>query len=108
MHTGWFRRKRLSDRALIIRHMDLAIVREGGPDKMTQDELRWVTYFMIVYVAHYMWLQNKTIKLVEPLLYEFHGRGQKMRINKNSDNRKNQICKKKNYIQISVDNVFRL
>ncbi|XP_073974983.1 LETM1 domain-containing protein 1 [Rhodnius prolixus] len=40
MHPGWRRRKRLLDRAKLIHLMDLAIVKEGGVEKLTNDEIR--------------------------------------------------------------------
>lgn len=43
MHMGWRRRKRLEERAKMIHHMDLAIVREGGVEAMSQDEIRTVS-----------------------------------------------------------------
>lgn len=42
MHPGWRRRKRLLDRAKLIHLMDLAIVKEGGVEKLTNDEIRAV------------------------------------------------------------------
>ncbi|KAJ9581973.1 hypothetical protein L9F63_003663 [Diploptera punctata] len=40
MHTGWRRRKRLAERASVLQEIDFAIEREGGLDKLTQEELR--------------------------------------------------------------------
>ncbi|KAK7863709.1 hypothetical protein R5R35_003095 [Gryllus longicercus] len=40
MHVGFRRRKRLADRAQMIHCMDQAIIREGGPESMTYEELR--------------------------------------------------------------------
>uniref|UniRef100_A0A0A9XR60 LETM1 domain-containing protein 1 n=2 Tax=Lygus hesperus TaxID=30085 RepID=A0A0A9XR60_LYGHE len=40
MHTGWRRRKRLLERAKMIYYMDLAIMREGGVEAMSQEDVR--------------------------------------------------------------------
>ncbi|XP_034254225.1 LETM1 domain-containing protein 1 isoform X2 [Thrips palmi] len=40
MHSMWRRRKRLADHASLIHEIDLAILREGGVEVMTQDEMR--------------------------------------------------------------------
>lgn len=42
MHSMWRRRRRLADHASIIHEIDLSILREGGVDTMTQDEMRSV------------------------------------------------------------------
>jgi hypothetical protein len=42
MHTGLRRRHRLAERAAILREMDMAIIREGGVSKLSQEELRLV------------------------------------------------------------------
>lgn len=44
MHSMWRRRRRLADHARIIHEIDLAILREGGVEAMTQDELRLVNF----------------------------------------------------------------
>jgi hypothetical protein len=40
LHTGWFRRTRLSERAVILKAMDNAILREGGVHNMPAEALR--------------------------------------------------------------------
>lgn len=42
MHTGFRRRYRLAERAVILHEMDMAIIREGGVSKLSQEELRLV------------------------------------------------------------------
>ncbi|KAF7279751.1 hypothetical protein GWI33_006781 [Rhynchophorus ferrugineus] len=44
IHAGWFRRTRLSDRALILIEMDKAIMREGGVHNLPVDALRTACY----------------------------------------------------------------
>lgn len=44
MHLGWFRRSRLYDRALILKEMDLAIIREGGIHNLSEDALKKCCY----------------------------------------------------------------
>lgn len=45
MHKGWNRRNRLYDRAHLIKLMDLAIIREGGVEILSQDEIKWNSFF---------------------------------------------------------------
>lgn len=40
MHLGWFRRSRLFERAVILKEMDKAIIREGGVHNMPIDALK--------------------------------------------------------------------
>ncbi|RZB40615.1 LETM1 domain containing protein [Asbolus verrucosus] len=40
LHTGLFRRTRLAERALILKEMDRAIVREGGVQNLSKDALK--------------------------------------------------------------------
>ncbi|KAG5882916.1 hypothetical protein JTB14_023378 [Gonioctena quinquepunctata] len=40
MHTGWFRRSRLADKAFILKEMDKAIIREGGVHNLPLEALR--------------------------------------------------------------------
>jgi hypothetical protein len=42
MHTGLRRRHRLAEHAAILHEMDMAIIREGGVYKLSQEELRLV------------------------------------------------------------------
>ncbi|XP_039287361.1 LETM1 domain-containing protein 1 [Nilaparvata lugens] len=41
MHTGWRRRTRLAERAEFLQLMDQAILREGGVNRLTIEELKW-------------------------------------------------------------------
>lgn len=40
LHMGWFRRTRLGDKAIILRAMDEAIIREGGLSVLSADVLK--------------------------------------------------------------------
>ncbi|RZB39856.1 LETM1 domain-containing protein 1, partial [Asbolus verrucosus] len=40
LHTGWFRRARLAERAVILKEMDKAIMREGGVHNLPIDALK--------------------------------------------------------------------
>lgn len=40
LHMGWFRRTRLYDRALLLKEMDLAIMREGGVNNLPRTALK--------------------------------------------------------------------
>ncbi|KAJ8866193.1 hypothetical protein PR048_033717 [Dryococelus australis] len=44
VHTGWRRRHRLADHAFILHKLDNAIIREGGPQTLSHDELRWACF----------------------------------------------------------------
>lgn len=44
LHTGWFRRLRLVDRAVILTEMDKAIIREGGTHNMPIEALKNACY----------------------------------------------------------------
>lgn len=44
MHSMWRRRRRLADHAYLIHEIDVAIVREGGVETMSQDEMRWACF----------------------------------------------------------------
>lgn len=45
MHRGWRRRSRLAERARLLQNMDNALRKEGGPESLSADELRWACYF---------------------------------------------------------------
>lgn len=45
LHTFyWFRRQRLLEKAMILKEMDMAILREGGLEKLSSDELKSCCY----------------------------------------------------------------
>lgn len=43
MSSVWRRRRRLADHASLIHEIDLAILREGGVETLSHDEMRWVS-----------------------------------------------------------------
>lgn len=44
LHLGWFRRSRLYDKALILKEMDKAIMREGGIHNLPGEALKKACY----------------------------------------------------------------
>ena len=45
MHKGWRRRERLYMRANLVKLMDLAIIKEGGPEILNLHDMRWHCFF---------------------------------------------------------------
>ncbi|XP_022920025.1 LETM1 domain-containing protein 1 isoform X2 [Onthophagus taurus] len=74
MHRMWFRKSRLSERAIILQALDRAIVREGGVMKLSTDALRYSCVLrglnpmnlsnqeMQTWLSNWIWISNHVDK----------------------------------------------